>query len=253
MNYIRLAVGDKVFLLNNNSNKYDRAVADAGENAPTGEILGHYDKLEGQILDENQNPIPNGIYWPAIQKAKKDFEGLIELYNEHSKSLEEFEAKLHSLSNENVGQKRVFLGTLMTISAAVIAGLFFLFSTQYVFSSDGTTQDYALALAKIAGTFQAVFLFCSGSWLTTMLSQEGVDLDRKIAFSKRTRDDFPQKMLTYIRSEESFRKYVEAKIEEEKKISLKKMFDGEWPFIFISSLFAIAALPLILLFLIAGS
>lgn len=63
MNEIEIIVDGKVYRLNNNSNKYDRAKKDAGPNAARKQILAHYDKLLGYIQDEHGNKIENGLFW----------------------------------------------------------------------------------------------------------------------------------------------------------------------------------------------
>jgi len=62
MQEIEIKIGGKVYTLNNNSNKYDRAKRDAGENATDEQILAHYDKLAGLIKNENGN-VKNGQFW----------------------------------------------------------------------------------------------------------------------------------------------------------------------------------------------
>jgi hypothetical protein len=83
MNEIKFNIhGRKYRLTNeNNAEKYDRAVKDAGCNASQGQILTHYDKLLGYIQNENGNKIENGQFWKAekIRLARK--EGRIKNWN----------------------------------------------------------------------------------------------------------------------------------------------------------------------------
>ena len=55
--------------LNNNNGKLDRAKKDAGDNASPEQILAHYDKLAGLIIDENGDKVENGKFW-EIEKAR---------------------------------------------------------------------------------------------------------------------------------------------------------------------------------------
>ncbi len=76
MHEIKLKIGDREYTLNNNSDKYDRAKRDAGENATLEQILAHYDKLAGLIKDENGDKIDNGQFWKAekvwLEKEQKE-------------------------------------------------------------------------------------------------------------------------------------------------------------------------------------
>ncbi|QQG42526.1 MAG: hypothetical protein HYW15_03420 [Candidatus Giovannonibacteria bacterium] len=63
MQEIKIKVRGREYTLNNNSDKYDRAKKDAGENATPEKILAHYDKLGGLIKDEDGNKIENGLFW----------------------------------------------------------------------------------------------------------------------------------------------------------------------------------------------
>jgi len=60
---IKLKIGKREYTLNNNSEKYDRAKHDAGENAKNEQILAHYDKHAGYIRDEMGNEVKNGPFW----------------------------------------------------------------------------------------------------------------------------------------------------------------------------------------------
>lgn len=242
MNTIRLEVSGKIFLLNNNGDKYNRATNDAGEKASEFEILAYYDKLGGLIQDEQGKNIENGQFWSRYQ----NFKGLVELLEKNDESLREAEGNIYPLINENVSQKRIFLGTLMTIAAAVIAGLFFLFSKDYI--SDSCAQ----LLAKISGLVYALFIVLSSAWLTALLSQESLKLDGRIQFYKRTGKEFMERAGNAIKSEDDFREFLNKKLEESGKIEGRKIFgDQEWWFVGISSLFILASLPLMVLFLLA--
>lgn len=71
MKEMKISIQGRVYTLNNNSDKYDRATHDAGESASNEKILAHYDKLAGLIKDENGDKIENGRFW------KKEKERLV--------------------------------------------------------------------------------------------------------------------------------------------------------------------------------
>lgn len=72
MQEIKIKIGDREYTINNNSNKYDRAKKDAGENTSPEQILAHYDRMAGLIKDENGNKIENGRFWGAEKKRMAD-------------------------------------------------------------------------------------------------------------------------------------------------------------------------------------
>lgn len=72
MQEMKIKIGNREYTLNNNSDKYDRAKADAGGNATDKQILAHYDKLAGLIRDENGKKIENGPFWEAEKKRIAD-------------------------------------------------------------------------------------------------------------------------------------------------------------------------------------
>ncbi len=63
MNEIELKVDGDIYRVNNNSDKYNRAQKNAGENASPKQILAHYDKLLGFIQNEQGQKIQNGLFW----------------------------------------------------------------------------------------------------------------------------------------------------------------------------------------------
>jgi hypothetical protein len=69
MQEMKIKIGDREYTLNNNSDKYDRAKKDAGENSTPEQILAHYDKLAGLIKDENGTKVENGKFWET-EKAR---------------------------------------------------------------------------------------------------------------------------------------------------------------------------------------
>lgn len=66
---MKIKIGNREYTLNNNNGKLDRAKKDAGVNASPEQVLAHYDKLAGLIIDENGNKIENGKFWET-EKAR---------------------------------------------------------------------------------------------------------------------------------------------------------------------------------------
>jgi len=119
------------FVLNNNGDKYERAKKDAGGEAATPEeILAHYDKLGGLVKDKEGRTVVSGIFYKAYSKWMSEKPEFIKILDQREKSLNEAEDSLIEATSFNIGHKRAFLGTLMTISAGTIAGLFFLFTKE---------------------------------------------------------------------------------------------------------------------------
>ena len=72
MQKIQIASKGRVYSINNNSNKYDRAHKLAGTKASNEAVLVYYDKLAGLILDEKGNKIETKTFWkPYEQRIEK--------------------------------------------------------------------------------------------------------------------------------------------------------------------------------------
>lgn len=132
----------------------------------------------------------------------------------------------------------------MTIAAAIVAGLFFMF-TKDVFS--GKSE---LHLAQIAGILYAIFIFSSGFWLTLILGQESSRLDRKIKFYQNLPEEMYTKIGKEIRNERVFNDYLRAKFTQSKALDTKIYGDKEYYFYIICGLFLLASLPIVALFII---
>lgn len=247
MNDIIIHFGQRKLLLNNNSDKYNRAKKDAGENPTEFEILAHYDKHEGLIQDENGKKLENGQYWAAYQKWRTEGEKMIAMLDENIKDIRATEAQLLIPLNDNVAQKRTFLGTLMTISAAIIAGLFFVFT-----KDPSPLTGCSLLLAQLSAISHAAFIFMSSFWLTAILGQESARLDRKINFYRTLPDEMYGKVGKEIRSEDAFNNYLKEKLSESKSLDTEIYFQHEYYFYAICGLFIIALLPIAALFFIVA-
>lgn len=246
MNDIQIQLGDKKLFLNNNSQKFDRAKDAAGSNASGFEILAHYDQLAGLIQDDKGQKLENGQFWRLYETWRDESKKMIEMVDENIADITKTESDLLPLLNENVSQKRTFLGTLMTISAAIIAGLFFMFSKEYI------PTGYATFLAKFGGFFYGLFIVSASVWLTAIMSQEGTKLDRHLDFYKSLREDIYRKVGTAIRSKKDFDDFLKEKLDQNIKIGDKKILGvKEYFFWIITGLFLVASVPVIILFLFA--
>jgi len=245
MNEIEIKTVSGDFILNNNSNKYERAKKDAGHDASPEEILAHYDKLSGLIKDKQGRTIQNGIFWEAYSRWQAQKPEFVKILDQREKSLDEGEGGLIELTSLNVDHKRAFLGTLMTISAATIAGLFFLFT------NNGLNNDYLVFLAKLSGLGHASFILASSVWLTFILSQESSALDRKLTFVRESRNEFVNKVGSEIINIDTYEKYRNTKTQEEKDLKKPIWGDSEKWFVGLCILFTLASLPLIFMFLLS--
>lgn len=66
---MKIKIENREYTINNNNGKLDRAKKDAGVNASPEQVLAHYDKLAGLIIDENGNKVENSKFWEA-EKAR---------------------------------------------------------------------------------------------------------------------------------------------------------------------------------------
>ena len=102
-------------------------------------------------------------------------------------ALEEGEKRILELALKNIDHKRAFLGTNMTISAAIVAGLFILLVS-------GEFNIYFNSLAIISSLFFVIFIISSSIYFTALLSQEGLSLDKRLQFVKSSKQDFLKSM-----------------------------------------------------------
>ena len=243
MNDIQIQFGNKRLFLNNNNQKFDRAKETAGPNASDFEILAHYDQLVGLIQDDKGQKLDNGQFWHMYENWRDESKKMIEMMDENLDGINETESNILPLLNENVAQKRSFLGTLMTIAAAIIAGLFFMFFKDYI------PSGYATFLAKFSGFFYSLFIVCSTVWLALIMSQEGTNLDKQLDFYRSLREDILKKIGTAVRSKKDFDVFLKEKLDESIKLSSRKIFAAEEYFFWIVvGLFVIASVPVIVLF-----
>jgi hypothetical protein len=248
INNIPIQFGTKILLLNNNNEKFDRAKQAAGPNASDFELLAHYDHLAGLIQDGEGNKLENGQFWRLYETWRNESEKMIEMMDENVANIAKSESELLPLVNENVAQRRTFLSTLMTIAAAIVAGLFFLFSTDYL------PTERAILWAKFSGVFYSLFIVCCTVWLTTILSQEGTKLDKHMDFYKSLREDIYEKVGTAIRSKKDFDAFLMGKLEQSIKLSGAKILGAEeYFFWFVIGLFVVASVPVVVLFWFPGS
>src|SRR3989344_4612279 len=185
MNDIQIQFGNKRLFLNNNSQKFDRAKSTAGPNASDFEILAHYDQLAGLIQDDMGQRLENGQFWRLYETWRDESKKMIEMVDEN------------------------------------IAGLFFMFSKEYI------PIGCATLLAKFSGFFYGLFIVSASIWLTAIMSQEGTKLDKHLDFYKSLREDIYKKVGTAIRSKKDFDGFLREKLEQSIKIGDKKILGAE--------------------------
>ncbi|MBU1130970.1 hypothetical protein KJ840_02450 [Patescibacteria group bacterium] len=161
-------------------------------------------------------------------------------------ALEEGEKRIIELGLKNIDHKRAFFGTTMTISAAIIAGLFILLAN----------KDYNSCfnlLATISSLFFATFIISSSIYITTILSQESSSLDKSLKFVRASKQDFIKNVENEtINSIDSYNKYRKQKFKEEKELKQEVRASSETWFILINSLFIFSCLLLLVMVLLAN-
>ncbi|MBU3999748.1 hypothetical protein KKG29_01025, partial [Patescibacteria group bacterium] len=97
----------------------------------------------------------------------------IKIIEGRESALEEGEKRTIELMLKNIDHKRAFLGTTMTISAAIIAGLFILLASK-------DFNNCFNLLAIVSSFCFAIFIISSSIYLTVILSQESLSLDKHL-------------------------------------------------------------------------
>lgn len=238
MKEMHLKAWGEEFILNNNSGKFDRTAQEVGDKSSPESFLGVYDKFGGLILDKDRKKISNGIFWKRYSQWKEEQPKYLKILEERERTLDEGEKRMIELISQHVGHKRAFLGTLMTISAAVIAGLFLLISSN---DSNGCLS----VLSIISGLGFAFFIISSSSYLTWILSKEGISLDGYLKFVKDSKKDFIKRIGVDIFGIDSYEQYREQKYKEEVEVKPKEKITSEKYFVGICALFIISAILLL--------
>ena len=88
MGDVKIKIGGKEYTLN--SNKYERAKTEAGKNSNPKKILAIYDRLLGQIKNEQKSTIKNGIFWEKYQKQINRNDGIMKWWNKTVKFSDDF-------------------------------------------------------------------------------------------------------------------------------------------------------------------
>lgn len=241
-NEISIVANGRTYLLNNNSDKYKRAIHAAGKHASPDEVLAHYDHLGGLILNERREKVENGVFWDAYARWKEDVPKYVKIIEDRVKTIDEGEQNAINLGIKNVDHKRAFLGTLMTIATAITAGLFLFFSGEV------SANKFVYNLAVISGVGMAAFVCAAAVYLTVLLSQESTHLSGRLKFVRKSKADFVDKLGTEIHDIDSFNKFREKMYAEEVAVGKKIPSSWEGWFILICSLFIISAIPLLIMF-----
>lgn len=232
----------KEFTLNNNSGKFDRAAQEVGDKATPEAFLAAYDRHAGLILDKDKKKIENGIFQKRYSQWKEEQPKYIKTLEERERSLDEGEKRTIELLSKHLDHKRAFLGTLMTIAAGVIAGLFILIT--------GEDPGICISLsAKVSGLGFAVFIVSSSIYLTFILAQESVTLDKHLRFLQDSKRDFINKVGISITDLDSYEEYRKKKYEEEKTSKPKQRGLWEGWFVGLNLIFVLSAILVLLLFL----
>ena len=241
MTEYKLKAWGEEFTLNNNSGKFDRAAQEVGDKATPEAFLAAYDKHGGLILDKAGKKIENGIFQKRYSEWKDEQPQYIKTLEERERTLDDGEEKTIGLISKHVDHKRAFLGTLMTISAAVLAGLFILFTS----NDSGTCVS---TLATISGFGFALFIITSSAYLAFLLAQESLSLDKHLRFIQEAKRDFIAKVGIAITDLDSYEKYRKQKHKEE--VDAKPKERGLWEgwFIIVSALFVLSAILVFVLF-----
>lgn len=242
MTEYRLKAWGDEFTLNNNSGKFDRAAQEVGDKATPEAFLAAYDKLAGLILDKAGKKIENGIFVKRYEQWKDEQPQYIKTLEERERTLDEGEKRTIELISKHVDHKRAFLGTLMTISAAVLAGLFILFT------GDGLTVCVK-SLGTVSGLGFALFILASSAYLTFLLAQESLSLDKHLRFVQDSRKDFIAKVGISITDLDSYERYREEKNKQEKVSRPKERGLWEGWFVIVNVLFVLSAILVLFLFL----
>ncbi len=245
MQEISLKIDDKEYLLNNNSQKYDRAVHKAGIGASNEEILAFYDSFGGLIKDQEGNKIDNGFFWNSYLRWKEEQPKYIKIIEDREKILEEGERRIIEIGITNLDHKRAFLGTLMTIAAAIVAGLF-------IFTNTGTSHPCLNFLAMLSGTGLALFIVFSAVYLIMILSQESRQIDERLQFIRDSRKDFIEKVGKEITNIDSYERFREESYGKEKGLTKPLKSSNEIWFILVTCLFVLSTTVLIVMFILVS-
>jgi hypothetical protein len=238
----RLKAWGEEFTLNNNSGKFDRTAQEVGDKATPEAFLATYDKLGGLILDKDKKKMENGIFEKRYSQWKDEQPQYIKTLEERERTLDEGEKRTIELISKHIDHKRAFLGTLMTISAAVLAGLFILFSGK-------DTGACINTLATISGLGFSLFIIFSSFYLTFLLAQESLSLDKNLHFVRDSRKDFIEKVGIAITDLDSYERYRGEKNKEEKNSRPKEKGLWEGWFVIVSGLFILSTIIVLGLFL----
>lgn len=160
--------------------------------------------------------------------------------------LEEGEKRTIELALKNIDHKRAFLGTTMTISAAVIAGLFILL----------TSKDHSncFSLLVIVSSFCfTIFIISSSIYLTVLLSQEGSLLYKSVQFVRSSQQDFIKNVKNRtIHDIGTYEEYRKQKYQEEGESKQEVRGSSEIYFVLINILFIFPWFLLLALFLLVN-
>ena len=121
------------------------------------------------------------------------------------------------MSLKNIDHKQAFLNAIMTISAAIIAGLFILL----------TNNDIGACLsllALIGGAFLIIFITIASIYFVCLLAGESKQLDKTLKFVQKSQKDFIESVGVTIIDIDSYEKFRYKKEKESEKLKKKLTF-----------------------------
>lgn len=216
---MEISIGGRKFTVDDRSDKYRRAVLEVGSKDDIGAILAIYDRLEGLIRNEQGNKVENGPLWERYKRWKDEQPAYLKTLEDRDKSLDEAENRVRELGIKVIDHKRSLLGNLMTISAAIIAGLFILLTVQ----DPQTECTYRLAI--LTGIGFGFFIISASYYMMSLLSHDSERNDKHLNFVIDAHTDFVAKVGKEIVDLDSYEKYREKKFSEEKEL---KAGDETW-------------------------
>lgn len=168
----------------------------------------------------------------------------IKILEDREKSLEDAERETLEIGIKIVSHKRAFLGTLMTIAAAIIAGLFVLLTTESL------NKNCLHVLVTISGFGFVVFILCSAVYLTILFTQESILTDKRLKFLRESKIEFIQKIGNDIKDFDSYERYRQEKHKKEIQLNFQNEVWGssELWFQLVSCLFVISSVLLLIVF-----
>jgi uncharacterized membrane protein YcjF (UPF0283 family) len=170
---------------------------------------------------------------------------LRKILEEKVEKLQESERNVIEIGIKIIDHKRAFLGNVMTIAAAILAGLFFLLTTKEL-----SVCTYHLAMASGIGF--ALSIVAASIYLLAIFSHESVVNDRRLKFVRESRQELIRKFNNHeINNIVDYEEHVKQKMGEEKNLTTQDktwIVEEKW-FVAVGFLFGGSCLVLLATFL----